>query len=87
MRRRAEHPVRDTPEWGPARLLVLIVVSALVALAVLAGLVLVVVGALTEDEPDATEPERQAAAPSAEMSQQDALAAAPMPTADCRLPG
>jgi hypothetical protein len=82
MRRRTERPVRDTSKWGPTRLLVLIVISALVALAILAGLVLAVIGALTEDEPDATEAERQVVAPSADMSQQDALAAAPMPTAD-----
>ena len=82
MRRRAERPVRDTSEWGPARLLAVTVVTALVALAILAGLVLAVVGALNEHESDATGAERQAAAPSANLSQQDALAAAPMPTAD-----
>jgi hypothetical protein len=86
MRRRAERPVKDTLEWGPARLLVLLVVSATVALAVLTGLALPVITALTEDEPDA---ERQAAVPTTEVSQQDALAAAPMPTAnpDDALPG
>ncbi len=82
MRRRTERPVRDASEWGPARLLVLVVVSALVALAVLAGLVLAVVGALTGDQPEATGAAPHPAAPSAEVSQQDALAAAPMPAAD-----
>ncbi|WP_348633804.1 hypothetical protein [Blastococcus sp. CT_GayMR19] len=57
-------------------------ISSVVALAVLAGLVLAVIGALTQDESDARQAARQAAAPAADMSQQDALATAPMPTAD-----
>ncbi|MCW2695960.1 MAG: uncharacterized protein JWR62_1045 [Modestobacter sp.] len=68
-------------EWSPARLLAALVVSALVALALLAGLVLAVVGGLRE-EPDERDAARQAAAPSRDMSRHDALAAAPMPTAD-----
>jgi hypothetical protein len=42
MRRRVQRPV-DESQWGPARLLVVAVVSAVVALAVLGGPVLVVV--------------------------------------------
>jgi hypothetical protein len=89
MRRRTERPAGDASEWGPARLLVLVAGSALLALAVLTGLVLAVIGALTGDEPDATDAARQAAAPPTEVSQQDALAAAPMPAADsdAALPG
>ena len=82
MRRRTQRPAGDASEWGPARLLVLVVVGALAVLAVLAGLVLAVVGALTGDEPDATDAERRAAARPTEVSQQDALAAAPMRAAD-----
>jgi hypothetical protein len=87
--RRPEHRGSGTPEWGPARLLTLAVASALVALAVLAGLVLTVIGALTEEEPGAAHTEPQAAAPATEMSRQDALAAAPMPSAEpaAALPG
>jgi len=89
MRRRAERPVGETSTWGPARLLVLIVVSALVALAVLTGLVLAVVGALPGDQRDGADTAPKAAAPATGLSQQDALAAAPMPTADpdAALPG
>jgi hypothetical protein len=89
MRRRAERRVRDTSEWGPARLLAVTVVTALVALAALAGLVIAISGALTGDQPKPTEDERPAAAPSADMSQRDTLAAASMPTADpdAALPG
>jgi hypothetical protein len=61
---------------------VLLVVSASVALAVLAGLVLAVIGALADNEFDAADGSRQATAPSTDMSQQDALAAAAMPNAD-----
>ncbi|CCG02742.1 hypothetical protein [Blastococcus saxobsidens] len=81
MRRRPDVQRSGTPEWSPARLLAALVISAVVALAVLAGLVLAVVRGLTE-QPDERDSARQAAAPSPGMSRQDALAAAPMPTAD-----
>ncbi|SOC46109.1 hypothetical protein SAMN05660748_0053 [Blastococcus aggregatus] len=81
MRRRRDVHDSGAPEWSPARLLAALVVSAVVVLAVLAGLVLAVVGRLTE-EPDDRDAARQAAAPSRGMSRHDALAAAPMPTAD-----
>ena len=88
---RRHRGVRESgvPEWGPARLLTLVVVAALLALAVLAGVVLAVVGTLTEEEPNATDAARRGAAPSMDMSRQDALAATPMPTAepDDALPG
>jgi hypothetical protein len=89
MRRRPNRQGSGTPEWGPARLLTLLVVSALVALAVLTGLVVAVIGALTEDEPGAAGAAAPAAAPPTEMSRQDALAAAPMPSAEpeAALPG
>ena len=81
--------MEETPTWGPTRLLVLIVVSVLVVLALLAGLVLAVVGALTEDQRNGAGAEARAVAPTTELSQRDALAAAPMPTADpdAALPG
>ena len=82
MRRRRDVPGSGVPGWGPARLRALVVVAALVALAVLAGVVLAVVGVLTEEEPDAADAARQGEAPSTEMSPQDALAATAMPTAD-----
>ena len=47
MNRRSEQQGRGAPEWGPAPLLTLIVGCAL---AVLAGLVLAVVAALTEEK-------------------------------------
>ena len=81
MRRRPDVRGSGAPEWSPARLLMALVVSAVVALAVLAGLVLAVVGALSE-EPDKRDAARQAAAPSPGMSRHDVLAAAPMSTAD-----
>ncbi|RBY95418.1 hypothetical protein DQ237_14250 [Blastococcus sp. TF02-8] len=81
MRRRLDVHGSGAQEWSPARLLTALVVSAVVALAVLAGLVVAVVVGLTE-EPDEREAARQAAAPSQGMSRQDALAVAPMPTAD-----
>jgi hypothetical protein len=88
MRRRLDVHGSGAPEWSPARLLAGFVVSAVVALALLAGLVLAVVGGLVEDrdERDAAQP---AAVPAPDMSRHDALAAAPMPTADPRdaLPG
>jgi hypothetical protein len=60
----------------------LVVVAALAALAVLAGVVLAVVGVLTEEEPGSTDAARQGEAPSTETSSQDALAAMAMPTTD-----
>lgn len=81
MRRRPDVRRSGTPEWSPARLLAALVVSAVVALAVLAGLVLAVVGGLIQ-EPDERDAARQAAASPSGMSRHDALAAAPMPTAD-----
>lgn len=92
MNRRLGHPRSDGSEWSPARLLALLVISVLVALALLAGLVFAVVGALTDDRSGragATEGGHQAAAPATEMSRQDALAAAPMPSAapEAALPG
>ena len=81
MRRRPDVRGSGAPEWSPARLLAALVISAVVALAVLAGLVLAFVGGVTE-QPDERDAARQAAAPSPDMSPQDALAAAPMPTAD-----
>lgn len=81
MRRRPDVRGSGEPEWSPARLLAALVVSALVALALLAGLVLAVVGGLKE-QPDERDAARQAAVPSRDMSRHDALAAAPMPTAD-----
>ncbi|RBY91426.1 hypothetical protein [Blastococcus sp. TF02A-30] len=81
MRRRPDVRGSGEPEWSPARLLAALVVSALVALALLAGLVLAVVGGLKE-QPDEGDAARQAAVPSRDMSRHDALAAAPMPTAD-----
>jgi hypothetical protein len=81
MRRRPDVHGSGAPEWSPARLLAALVVSAVVALAVLAGLALAVVGGLIE-EPDERDAAPQAAALSPGMSRHDALAAAPMPTAD-----
>ena len=82
MRRRRGVPGSGVPGWGPARLRALVVVAALVALAVLAGVVLAVVGVLTEEEPGSADAARQGAAPSTETSSQDALAAMAMPTTD-----
>ena len=81
MRRRLDVRGSGAPEWSSARLLAALVVSAVVALAVLAGLILAVVGELIE-EPDERNAARQAADSSPGMSRHDALAAAPMPTAD-----
>ncbi|MGY5884176.1 hypothetical protein [Modestobacter lacusdianchii] len=88
MRRRPGARGSGAPEWGPGRLLVLIVLSAVVALAVLAGLVVAVVGRFVDDEPGTTDAPRPPA-PTTATSQQDALAAAPMTTADpdAALPG
>ncbi|SFT82537.1 hypothetical protein SAMN05660657_03312 [Geodermatophilus amargosae] len=82
MRRRYEDQPDASPKWSPARLLAVAVLSALVALAVLAGVVLAVVAALTGDEASASAAGREVAPPSATVSRQNALAAAPMPTAD-----
>jgi hypothetical protein len=81
MRRRPDVQGSGAPEWSPARLLAALVVSAVMALAVLAGLVLAVVGGLIE-KPDERDAGPQVAAPPSGMSRHDALAAAPMPTAD-----
>jgi hypothetical protein len=82
MRRRRDVPGSVVPGWGPARLRALVVVAALVALTVLAGVVLAVVGVLTEEEPGSADAARQGEAPSTETSSQDALAAMAMPTTD-----
>lgn len=82
MRRRRDVRGSGGPEWGPARVLTLVAVAALVALAVLTGVVLAVVGMLTEKQQSATDAPGHGAAPSTAMSLQDALAAMPMPTAD-----
>jgi hypothetical protein len=89
MNRRQKHQRSGTAEWGPVRLLTLLVVSALVTLAVLAGLVLAVVAALTGEDPGAADAAPRGTAPATEMSRQDALAAAPMPPAEpeAALPG
>ncbi len=89
MSRRVRPRGRGAPEWGPARLLALLVVCALVAVAVLAGLVLTVVTVLTGDGSGAPDAAPSAASPMTELSRQEALAAAPMPTAepDAALPG
>jgi hypothetical protein len=88
MSRRLRHQESGAAEWGPARLLTLLVVSALVALGVLAGLVLAVIATLT-DAPGPTDNAPPAAAPATEMSRQDALASAPLPPTepDAALPG
>jgi hypothetical protein len=82
MRRRRDVPGSVVPGWGPARLRALVVAVALVALAVLAGVVLAVVGVLTEEEPGSADAARQEEAPSTATSSQDALAAMAMPTTD-----
>lgn len=71
-----------TAEWGTARLLALLVISALVALAVLAGLVLSVVATLTDDASGQVDTTPRVVAPATDVSRQDALAAAPMPAAE-----
>jgi hypothetical protein len=89
MNRRQKRQGSGTAEWGPARLVTLLVVSALVALGVLGGLVLAVIATLTDHDPGPTDTAPPAAAPATEMSRQDALAFAPMPPAepDAALPG
>src|SRR4051794_20711539 len=82
MRSRRDVLGSGVPGWEPARLRALVVVAALVALAVLAGVVLAVVGVLTEEEPGSADAARQEEAPSPETSSQDALAAMAMPTTD-----
>ncbi|MCF6506703.1 hypothetical protein E9549_04685 [Blastococcus sp. MG754426] len=81
MRRHRDVQGSAIPGWGAGRLLTLVVVAALVALAVLAGVVLAVVGALTEESGSA-HAARQGDSLSTDTSSQDALAATPMPTAD-----
>jgi hypothetical protein len=81
MGRRPHQQADGSPEWGPARLVTLAVLSALVALALVVGFVLAAVAAVTDD--DAAAPTAGAPEPSsAAVSRQDALAAAPMPAAD-----
>jgi hypothetical protein len=89
MNRSQKHQGSGAAEWGPARLLTLLVVSALVALALLSGLVLTVIATLADDDPGPTDIASPAAAPATQMSRQDALAAAPMLPAepDAALPG
>nr|WP_116451569.1 hypothetical protein [Blastococcus litoris] len=82
MRRHRDVRGSRIPEWGAARLRALVVVAAPVALTVMAGAVLAVVGVLTQEKPDSTDAARHGAAPSRHVSLQDALAATPMPTAD-----
>ncbi|SOC48593.1 hypothetical protein SAMN05660748_1295 [Blastococcus aggregatus] len=82
MTRRHKSQGRGAAEWGPARLLTLLVVSALVALAVLAGLVLTVIAALTDGDSGPADSAARAAAPVGELSREDALAAAAMPAAE-----
>ena len=89
MNRRQRHQESGAAEWGPARLLALLVVSALVALAVLTGLVVTVITTFIDDDPGPAGAAPQVAAPAADVSRQDALAAAPMPHAEpeAALPG
>lgn len=89
MNRRRRHQASGAAEWGPARLLTLLVVTALVALAVLAGLVLAVITTFTDDDPGPAGAGPQVSPPATDMSRQDALAAAPMPPAEpeAALPG
>ena len=81
MARRLNHRNDGATELGPVRLLAVAGASAFVALAVLTGLVVAVVTALMRDEPAASGTSSASTTPGA-MSRQDALAAAPMPTAD-----
>lgn len=81
MRRREGAQVGQAPDWGAAKLLVIAVISALVGLAVLAGVVLAVVAAIRDDEPAAPTTSVEEPGPSS-VSRQDALAAAPMRAAD-----
>ena len=82
MHRRRDVRGSVVPEWGSGRLLTLGVLAALVALAVLAGAVLAVVGALSEEEPGSAEAARRRDALSTDASSRDALAATPLPSGD-----
>ena len=82
MRRRRDVRGSAVPEWGPGRLLTLVVAAALVALALVAGVVLAVVGVLSEEEPGSADASGQRDGLSTDTSSRDALAATPMPTAD-----
>ncbi|MGX5655500.1 hypothetical protein ACWKWC_12065 [Geodermatophilus nigrescens] len=82
MRRRPDSRPDGPAEWSSARLLAVAVLSALVALAVLAGVVLAVVAALTDRPSTSPSAGRGFASASPPASRQDALAAAPMPAAD-----
>ncbi|SOC49470.1 hypothetical protein SAMN05660748_2197 [Blastococcus aggregatus] len=89
MSRRQRHRESSAGEWGPARLLTLLVGSALGALAVLAGLVLTVITTFTDAGPGPAGAAPQLTAPATDLSRHDALAAAPMPHAEpeAALPG
>ena len=81
MRRRAARLQTSATEWSPTRLLMLAGSCAVTALAIIAGLVLAVFSALTE-EPDAGEATPVAERTIRALSERDALAAVPMPTAE-----
>ena len=89
MNRRTAQRGCGTAECGPARLLMLLGVRALVALIGLAGLVLAVIAALSGDDSGPADAAPQATAPATETSRRDALAAAPMPPVEpeAALPG
>ncbi len=82
MRHRPDNDAEGSPEWGPGRLLAVALVSALLALAVGAGVVLAVLAALSGDDGDAPATGRAGPPAPVTVSRQDALAAAPMPDAD-----
>lgn len=81
MRRRADNHEKAAMEWSPARLLVLAGSCVLVVLAIVTGLAIAVFAALHK-EPDAGEARYAAGRAIRSLSEQDALAAAPMPTAE-----
>ncbi|WP_254920787.1 hypothetical protein [Blastococcus mobilis] len=69
--------------WSPAKLLAVLAACAVAGLAMLAGLVLTVVADLTDDQPARPQGQPDSTrTSSAAVTRQDALAAAPMPTAD-----
>ncbi len=82
MRHRPDNDADGSPEWSPGRLLAVALLSALLALAVGAGAVLAVLAALSGDDGDAPATGRAGPPAPVTVSQQDALAAAPMPDAD-----
>lgn len=83
MRGRQERQVGGAalPVWSPAKLLAVLAAGAVAGLATLVGLVLAVVAGLTDDEPTRSQGRPESTTSSA-VTQEDALAAAPMPTAD-----